>query len=95
VHGIGIPGNRLVIPLKVRANLPKAKDFVVFFVVDSGAPFTSLSEKTIEKICGEKSSFNMIIQGLRKYMIWERTFLFDYSRIKKKSLLIRINRPNG
>jgi hypothetical protein len=69
IHGEG-NGNRLVIPLKVRANLPRAKDIVVFFVVDSGAPLTSLTEKTAKKLFGDSltvffpKGFNKIfIQG--------------------------------
>jgi hypothetical protein len=60
VHGAG---NRLVIPLKVRANLPKSKCFIVYFVVDSGAPLTSFSEKTVQKLCGKKVLQDVFIQG--------------------------------
>jgi hypothetical protein len=52
-----------VIPLKVRA-FRNSKDFIVYFVVDSGAPFISFSKKTADKIFGGEIFESAVVQGL-------------------------------
>ncbi|KAI6215984.1 hypothetical protein M3Y94_00449400 [Aphelenchoides besseyi] len=61
IHGVG---NRLVVPLKVRAQ-PESKDLIVYFVVDPGAPFTSFGAKTAEKLFGKNTFKKAIIQDVR------------------------------
>lgn len=55
-------GNRHVIPMKVRA-FPKSKAYIVFFVVDSGAPITSLTKKTMQELSGRDDLGEIMIQG--------------------------------
>lgn len=56
-------GNRHVIPLKVRAPAENSKNYVVFFVVDSGAPYTSLTKTTMRALFGRDNLHEIIIQG--------------------------------
>uniref|UniRef100_A0A1I7SIA4 DUF1758 domain-containing protein n=1 Tax=Bursaphelenchus xylophilus TaxID=6326 RepID=A0A1I7SIA4_BURXY len=56
-------GGRFVIPLKVRA-VNNSQNFVVYFVLDSGAPLISFSKRTADKIFGDKMCNRAIVQDI-------------------------------